>query len=109
MQSNLPFNGIRAIEFAVNAAGPLVGKLLADFGAEVVTVENRTHIAIHGGGRQPSITSEGSTSMNVGFFFNKYSFQELLKKVIISTCTASNNKCQVSFKKLVIKKFCVIK
>ncbi|MBI4334403.1 MAG: CoA transferase [Chloroflexi bacterium] len=72
-----PFRGIRVLEFAVNAAGPLVGKLLADFGAEVITVENREHIRLHGGGRQPSARSANLTSMNLGGFANKYNFNKL--------------------------------
>lgn len=72
-----PFKGLRVLEFGVNAAGPLVGKLLADFGAEVVTVENREHIRYRGGGRQPSANSKNLTSMNLGVFANKFNFNKL--------------------------------
>lgn len=77
MNSKLPFSGIRVLEFAVNAAGPLTGKLLADFGAEVISVENHEHIRLHGGGRQPSAKSGNLTSMNLGPFANKYNFNKL--------------------------------
>ncbi len=77
MDNQLPFSGIRVLEFAVNAAGPLVGKLLADFGAETITVENREHITSYGGGRQPNARSANLTSMNLGPFSNKYNFNKL--------------------------------
>ncbi|MBI4334881.1 MAG: CoA transferase [Chloroflexi bacterium] len=76
-EDRLPFTGIRVMEFGVNAAGPLVGKLLADFGAEVITIENREHIIYRGGGRQPSAKSANLTSMNLGLFANKYNFNKL--------------------------------
>ncbi len=77
MENRLPFTGLKVLEFAVNAAGPLVGKLMSDFGAEVITVENREHIRVHGGGRQPSAKSANLTSMNMGAFANKYNFNKL--------------------------------
>ncbi|SFU22677.1 CoA transferase [Mesorhizobium sp. YR577] len=38
--SQLPLSGIRVVEFCQIAAGPFCGMLLADFGADVVKVEN---------------------------------------------------------------------
>ncbi|MDR7581725.1 MAG: CoA transferase, partial [Armatimonadota bacterium] len=38
----LPLEGVRVVEFAAYAAGPMVGKYLANFGATVVHVESRT-------------------------------------------------------------------
>ncbi len=38
----LPLDGVRVLEFAAYAAGPMVGKYLANFGATVVHVESRT-------------------------------------------------------------------
>ena len=35
----LALNGIRVIEFASGIAGPFCGKLLADYGAEVIKIE----------------------------------------------------------------------
>jgi benzylsuccinate CoA-transferase BbsF subunit len=42
MNSNDALNGIRVIEFAVFAAGPLVGKHLGEHGAEVIRIESQT-------------------------------------------------------------------
>ncbi len=39
-----PFAGVRAIEFGWNWAGPVVGMLLADLGAEVIRVESRSRL-----------------------------------------------------------------
>ncbi|RME43462.1 MAG: CoA transferase [Chloroflexi bacterium] len=41
-ENNGALAGIRIIEFAVFAAGPVVGKLMAEHGAEVIRVESRT-------------------------------------------------------------------
>src|SRR2546422_3732212 len=41
MNSNDALQGIRVVEFAVFAAGPLVGKHLGEHGAEVIRVESR--------------------------------------------------------------------
>ncbi|HLI26517.1 MAG TPA: CoA transferase [Chloroflexota bacterium] len=36
-------SGVRVVEFAVFAAGPVVGKLMANYGAEVIRVESHTN------------------------------------------------------------------
>ncbi len=40
--SGLPLEGILVVEFGVYAAGPMVGKYLANYGATVIRVESRT-------------------------------------------------------------------
>ena len=42
MNSNDALQGIRVVEFAVFAAGPLVGKHLGEHGAEVIRIESQT-------------------------------------------------------------------
>ncbi len=40
--ASLPLEGVRVVEFGAYAAGPMVGKYLANFGATVVHVESRS-------------------------------------------------------------------
>jgi len=61
--AKLPLAGIRVIELGVVWAGPYAGRLLADWGAEVIRVESRQHFQFHTRGyipRSPQILSERS-------------------------------------------------
>jgi len=40
LENKYPLAGVTVIEFAQGWAGPLVGKMLAEFGAEVIKVES---------------------------------------------------------------------
>jgi formyl-CoA transferase len=52
--SNLPLDGILVIDFSTIIAAPLIGTLLADFGAEVIKVElPEVGDTTRGGGRAP--------------------------------------------------------
>jgi benzylsuccinate CoA-transferase BbsF subunit len=46
----LPLEGIRVIELCTGAAGPTVGKALAEYGAEVLRIESRRRPDTHRGG-----------------------------------------------------------
>lgn len=47
--SRLPLEGVRVVELTTGAAGPTVGKVLAEFGAEVIHVETRKRGDAHRG------------------------------------------------------------
>ena len=51
--AKLPLEGIRVVEWAVVWAGPYVGRLLADWGAEVIRVESCQHYQFHTRGYVP--------------------------------------------------------
>lgn len=66
----LPFSGLRVLDLSQLAAGPLVTQLLSDFGAEVLRIESESYILTGGGSRMTR--PEGSTSLNTGYFHNKF-------------------------------------
>lgn len=72
-----PLAGIRVLEFGYYVAGPLTGKLFADFGAEVIVVENEAYLRTHQSSRQPGHGATDLTSLNQGNMFNKYGTNKL--------------------------------
>ncbi|MBI4334016.1 MAG: CoA transferase [Chloroflexi bacterium] len=75
--NQLPLTGIRVIEFATAVAGPMVGKILADYGAQVVCVENEESIRKGVAGRHPGPGASSLTSLNLGHTFNKFNTNKL--------------------------------
>lgn len=77
LSRKLPFEGLRVMEFTVLGAGPLVGKLLADFGAQGINVESMHHLKSHVSSWQPAAKGGKATSLNVGRVQNKYGTNKL--------------------------------
>lgn len=77
MQETLPLAGIRVIEFGYFVAGPLTGKLFADFGAEVIAIENEALLRTHQSSRHPGQGAKDHTSLNQGNMFNRYNTNKL--------------------------------
>ncbi len=73
----LPLEGIRVLAFVGHVAGPMTTKFLADFGAEVILVENRGHLSNHDPGRSPRPDAKDATSLNIGIAFNKYAMNKM--------------------------------
>ncbi|KAI0768062.1 CoA-transferase family III domain-containing protein [Trametes elegans] len=63
-RSNLPLAGVKVIEFAGLAPGPMAGMILADFGADVVRVD-RPPRAAAAAGPAPDVLARGKRSIAV--------------------------------------------
>jgi benzylsuccinate CoA-transferase BbsF subunit len=74
-ESRLPLDGLRVVDFSLLAAGPAAGKMLADYGAEVICVESETNIVNAGGSRQAG--PPGKSPINTAYFHNKYNPNKL--------------------------------
>ena len=77
--SGFPLEGVRALELSEIWAGPFCGSLLADMGAEVISVER---ITAAGRGSSADIASRGKKSIAVDI--RKPEGQEIIKKLIDS-------------------------
>ena len=73
-RGRLPLAGIRVADFTTWAAGPLVGKMLADHGAEVIKVESES---FPDGLRLAAPKPLGNDSLNVGGWFNNLNSSKL--------------------------------
>ncbi|MFC1816662.1 CaiB/BaiF CoA transferase family protein [Thermodesulfobacteriota bacterium] len=77
MEEMLPLSGIRILEFGYYVAGPLTGKLFADFGGEVLVIENEAYLRTHNSSRRPGLGAKDLTSLNQGNMFNRYGTNKL--------------------------------
>ncbi|MBI4331302.1 MAG: CoA transferase [Chloroflexi bacterium] len=73
----LPLAGIRVAEFAEHVAGPMVGKALADYGAQVIIVENQERARKGSTSRHPGTGAANLSSLNVSHHFNKFYMNKL--------------------------------
>jgi benzylsuccinate CoA-transferase BbsF subunit len=80
---SLPLAGIRIIDFTTLAAGPACAKLLTDYGAESILLESESQIAKSVGSRQ--VGPPGTSSVNAGYFHNKFNTNKLSLTVDLAT------------------------
>jgi benzylsuccinate CoA-transferase BbsF subunit len=70
----LPLEGVKVADFSWFGAGPICGRLLADYGATVVRVESETHVDSL---RMVAPFAKGKTGYNVSGYFNNYNAGKL--------------------------------
>lgn len=68
-ENRRPLAGIRVADFSWFGAGPIAGRTLADFGADVIRIESEAKID---GLRQGEPIKPGKTGLNVCAYFNNY-------------------------------------
>src|ERR671938_1637239 len=85
----LPLEGIRVIELCTGAAGPTVGKALAEYGAEVLRIESTRRVDTHRGGanrarwnKSPSFVKLHRNKKSVRINVSKPAGKQLLEDLI---------------------------
>ena len=74
MTDRLPLEGVKVADFSWFGAGPICGRMLADYGATVVRVESETRIDSL---RVVAPFAKGKTGYNVSGYFNNYNAGKL--------------------------------
>ncbi|HLC29086.1 MAG TPA: CoA transferase [Dehalococcoidia bacterium] len=74
MTERLALESVKVADFSWFGAGPICGRLLADYGATVVRVESETHIDAL---RTVAPFAKGKTGYNVSGYFNNYNAGKL--------------------------------
>jgi len=74
MTNKLPLEGVKVADFSWFGAGPICGRMLADYGATVVRVESETHVDSL---RVVAPFAKGKTGYNVSGYFNNYNAGKL--------------------------------
>jgi len=72
--ARLPLEGVKVADFSWFGAGPICGRMLADYGATVVRVESETHVDSL---RMVAPFAKGKTGYNVSGYFNNYNAGKL--------------------------------
>lgn len=67
------FEGVRVLEFTDVIAGPIIGKLFSDHGAQVIKIENKVQAL----SRNPGTGAKSLTSLNQGHQFNNLNTNKL--------------------------------
>ncbi|KAI0635674.1 CoA-transferase family III [Trametes polyzona] len=63
--TSLPLAGIKVVEFAGLAPGPMAGMILADFGADVVRIDRPPRAGVAAGSIAPDVLARGKRSIAV--------------------------------------------
>lgn len=94
----LPLEGIRVVELCTGAAGPTVGKSLAEYGAEVLRIETRKRPDTHRGGlnkarwnKSPSFVKLHRNKKSVTINMQTPRGKELLRDLIAQSDVVTEN------------------
>ncbi|MGQ7793603.1 CaiB/BaiF CoA transferase family protein [Faunimonas sp. B44] len=101
-QSRLPLKGIRVLDFTIGGAGPFATKAMADFGAEVIKIETRTHpdfprtMGPYAGGikdpdRSAYFTNRNSSKLSLTVNLKKPGAVDALRRLVPSCDVVMNN------------------
>ena len=96
--TTLPLEGIRVVELCTGAAGPTVGKALAEYGAEVLRIETRKRPDTHRGGankarwnKSPSFVKLHRNKKSVTINMQTARGKELLRDLIAVSDVVTEN------------------
>ncbi|GAA4339022.1 CaiB/BaiF CoA-transferase family protein [Pigmentiphaga soli] len=98
----LPLNGLRVLDFTIGGAGPFATKAMADYGAEVIKIESRTHpdfprtMGPYAGGikdpdRSGYFTNRNSGKLSLTLNLKKPEAIAIIKRLVPSCDVVTNN------------------
>ena len=98
----LPLAGIRVLDFTIGGAGPFASKAMADYGAEVIKIESRTHpdfprtMGPYAGGikdpdRSAYFTNRNSSKLSMTVNLKKPEALDMLRRLVPSCDLVMNN------------------
>ena len=101
-KSKLPLAGIRVLDFTIGGAGPFASKAMADYGAEVIKIESRTHpdfprtMGPYAGGikdpdRSAYYTNRNSSKLSMTVNLKKPEALDMLRRLVPSCDLVMNN------------------
>jgi benzylsuccinate CoA-transferase BbsF subunit len=101
-RGRLPLKGLRVLDFTIGGAGPFATKAMADYGAEVIKIESRTHpdfprtMGPYAGGikdpdRSGYFTNRNSSKLSITLNLKKPEAIAIIKKLVPSCDIVTNN------------------
>ena len=84
--SRYPFAGLRVLDFGIGGVGVEAGRLLAEYGADVIKIETRAHPdfirAIFGSEMNPSFASSSRCKRSLGINLRTAAGLEIIKRLV---------------------------
>jgi crotonobetainyl-CoA:carnitine CoA-transferase CaiB-like acyl-CoA transferase len=103
-QRRFPFNGLRVLDFGIGGVGVEAGRLLAEYGADVIKIETRAHPdfirAIYGTEMNPAFASSSRCKRSFGINLRTERGLELIKRLIAVADVVIENSATGTIEKL---------
>jgi crotonobetainyl-CoA:carnitine CoA-transferase CaiB-like acyl-CoA transferase len=103
-RSRYPFAGLRVIDFGIGGVGVEAGRLLAEYGAEVIKIETRAHPdfirAIFGTEMNPAFASSSRCKRSLGINLRTERGCEIIKRLIASSDLVIENSATGTLEKM---------
>jgi len=95
VERRLPFAGLRVLDFGIGGVGVEAGRLLAEYGADVIKIETRAHPdfirAVFGTEMNPSFASSSRCKRSFGINLRTERGLEIIKRLIAVSDVAIEN------------------
>jgi crotonobetainyl-CoA:carnitine CoA-transferase CaiB-like acyl-CoA transferase len=99
-----PFNGLRVLDFGIGGVGVEAGRLLAEYGADVIKIETRAHPdfirAIYGTEMNPAFASSSRCKRSLGINLRTPAGLDIIKRLIAVSDIAIENSATGMMEKL---------
>jgi crotonobetainyl-CoA:carnitine CoA-transferase CaiB-like acyl-CoA transferase len=103
-QRRYPFKGLRVLDFGIGGVGVEAGRLLAEYGADVIKIETRAHPdfirAIYGTEMNPAFASSSRCKRSFGINLRDGRGHEIIKRLIAVADVVIENSATGTMEKL---------